>query len=125
MNTPTQPLPELEVQLIARRSARRLEAVQILRGDSFKLRRAWTLGPAVIWVLVLIATSRYGEGFATFLGLTKDGLNWVSTLLTGVLMLGIQGFVLERKVKALAYLILDDPGVSPRNTLPTDAGGGI
>ena len=124
MNKPSRLLPELEVQLISRQSARRQVAIQILRGNSFRQRWAWGLGLAAIWTLVPIGTSRYGEGFATFLGLTKDGLSWTCILLAAVLLLAIQVFVLDRKVKALTHLILDDPAVSPTNRLQPSGGGG-
>lgn len=124
MNTPSRLLPELEVQLISRQSARRQAAIQVLRGDSFKPRWAWGLGLAAIWALVPIGSSRYGEGFATFLGLTKEGLSWTCILLAAVLLLALQVFVLDKKVKALTHLILDDPTFSPNNTSQSNARGG-
>lgn len=109
MNPSSQALPELEVELIGRRARRRQAAIQVLRVDPFRPRWAWRLGLAALWVLVPLGASRDGEGFATFLGLTKDGLAWTGILFVAVLVLGLQGFVLERKVKALTGLLLDDP----------------
>jgi hypothetical protein len=115
VNTSSRLLPELEIELINRQSARRQAAMQVLREDSSKPRWAWGLGSAALWILVPLGASRYGEGFANFLGLTKDGLSWTCILLVAVLLLGFQVFFLERKVKALTYLLLDDADVSPSN----------
>lgn len=123
MNTSSRPLSEMELQLISRQSVRRQEAIQILRGDSSRQRWVGWLG-AALWVLVPIGASRYGEGFATFLGLTKDGLGWTCILLVAVLVLAFQGFVSERKLKALTHLMLDDPDFPAAKAMPPNARGG-
>lgn len=109
MNPSSRALPDLEVELIGRRARRRQAAIHVLRDDPLKPRLAWGLGLAALWVLVPLGVSRHGEGFATFLGLTKDGLAWTGILFMAVLLLGLQGFLLERKVQALTRLLLDDP----------------
>ena len=121
MNKPQQPLPELEIQLISRQAARRQAAIEVLRTEPFRPRWAWGLGSAAFWVLAVIGVMRYGDGFAAYLGLTDRGLIWICGILAAFQLPVCQVYALDRRVKALTDLILDESKSSPSGVSASDA----